>query len=271
MRVGVSSYTWPWAVGRPGYGPEKPLDELSLLERTAGLGISLLQIADTPSLHELDESRVSELSRRAAERGITLEVGTRGIEPEHLLAYLDIARICGSALVRSLTRRLDDEALSWMKEIMPAYESAGISLALENHDEHRTSELAAFIDRVGSPSLGVCLDTVNSFAALENPESVVSTLAPYTLNFHVKDFDVVRAGHELGFSIVGRPAGEGRLDIPRVVQKLRDNGHDPNAILELWTPFTEDLDETIRIEEEWSNRSVTYLRTVIDGGDREEE
>ena len=111
--------------------------------------------------------------------------------------------------------------------------------------------------------MGVCLDTVNSFAALESPESVVKTLAPYTLNLHVKDFEVVRFGHELGFSIEGRPAGEGRLDIEWVAGYLKEKGKDPNAILELWTPFTGNLEKTIQLEEEWAHKSIDYLNTVI--------
>jgi sugar phosphate isomerase/epimerase len=199
----------------------------------------------------------------ADENQITFEVGTRGIDPEHLMRYLEIAKRLKSIIVRSITQRIDDEAALWIREVLPEYEKAGVSIALENHDEHGTRELANFLDSIGSPFVGVCLDTVNSFAALESPESVVKTLAPYTLNLHVKDFEVVRFGHELGFSIVGRPAGYGRLDIVWVAGYLKERGRDPNAILELWTPFTESLEKTIQLEEEWAQKSIDYLNTVI--------
>jgi sugar phosphate isomerase/epimerase len=109
----------------------------------------------------------------------------------------------------------------------------------------------------------VCLDTVNSFAALETPEQVVRNLAPYTLNLHVKDFEVVRFGSELGFSIVGRPAGEGRLDVEWIAAYLKDRGRSPSAIVELWTPFNETIDKTIAVEEEWARRSVEYLKSIF--------
>ena len=44
---------------------------------------------------------------------------------------------------------------------------------------------------------------------------------------------------------------------------LKEHGRDPNAILELWTPFTENLDKTIKLEEEWAQRSIDYLKAVI--------
>ena len=67
---------------------------------------------------------------------------------------------------------------------------------------------------------------------------MVKNLAPHTLCLHVKDFDIVRVSHMLGFSIEGRPAGEGRLGVKRVVECIKNEGKDPNAILEVWTPFT---------------------------------
>ena len=262
MEIGLSSYTWPWAVGREGHEPENPLNTLGLLKKTKGYSISVLQIADNPALHLMSDDEIKAIKQAANLYDIILEVGTRGIEPAHLLRYLEIAKKLDSSIVRSITHDVDYEAVSHIREVLPEYEKSGISLALENHDEHRTGELAAFLDRIGSPNVGLCLDTVNSFAALEAPEQVVRNLAPYTLNLHVKDFEVVRFESELGFSIVGRPAGEGRLDVEWTVSYLKDKGRDPNLILELWTPFTETLEKTIALEEEWAKKSLKYLKSL---------
>jgi sugar phosphate isomerase/epimerase len=263
MKIGVSSYTWTWAVGIKGYEPPDPLDAFGLIEKARSLGVSVLQLADNPPLHRMDDATLTEIAAAADRAGVSIEVGTRGIEPDHLSRYLYIAKILNSPLVRSITHEIDDGAVSRLKQVLPEYESAGKKVALENHDEHRTGELARFIDRVGNPALGVCLDTVNSFAALEAPDVVVTTLAPYTHNLHVKDFDVVRVGHQLGFSIEGRPAGEGRLDVPWVVEQLKAAGKDCNAILELWTPFSGDVSGTIKKENDWALKSLEYLRSVI--------
>jgi sugar phosphate isomerase/epimerase len=263
MKIGLSSYTWPWAVGREGHMPAKPLDTIELLERTKRYGVSVLQIADNPGLHLMQEDELDRISKTASANGITLEVGTRGVEPSHLIRYLDIAVKLNSSIVRSITHSVNERAASNIREVLPEFEKAGVCIALENHDEHRTDELSSFIDRIGSSSVGVCLDTVNSFAALEAPDRVVRNLAPYTLNLHVKDFEVVRFGSELGFSVVGRPAGEGRLDIEWTLSYLKDKGRDPNVIIELWTPYTRTLEETITLEEEWAGRSIRYLKAIL--------
>jgi sugar phosphate isomerase/epimerase len=263
MEIGLSSYTWPWAVGREGHQPKHPLGALDLVEKALQYGVSVLQLADAPHLHLMKRDELERLARKAEKHALTLEVGTRGVDPDHLSRYLDIAEKLKAKIVRTITLRIDDRAEAQIREVLPSFEAANVAIALENHDEHSSRELSAFLDRIGSPLVGVCLDTVNSFAALEPPEAVVRQLAPHTLNLHVKDFDVVRFGHELGFSIVGRPAGQGRLDIAWIAGHLKESGRDPNAILELWTPFTDSLERTIALEEEWAAQSITYLRSVV--------
>jgi sugar phosphate isomerase/epimerase len=116
---------------------------------------------------------------------------------------------------------------------------------------------------VGSDHLGICLDVANSFGALEGPEVVVDTLAPLAVNLHIKDFDVFRAHHMMGFLIEGRQVGQGRLDIPWLLNRLRAAKVDPNAILEQWTPPEETLAQTIAKEDRWATNSVRYLRQFI--------
>ncbi|MCK4374664.1 MAG: hypothetical protein KAX19_05015, partial [Candidatus Brocadiae bacterium] len=60
-----------------------------------------------------------------------------------------------------------------------------------------------------------------------------------------------------------RPAGQGQLDIPWLLVALRDQGRDPSAILELWTPPEEKLSATIAKEAEWAATSVECLRRLI--------
>jgi len=88
-------------------------------------------------------------------------------------------------------------------------------------------------------------------------------LGPWAVNLHLKDFVVRRASHNLGFAIKGRPAGQGQLDIPWVLQRLRELGRDPNAILELWTPPEGTLAQTIAKENAWAAASVESLRRCI--------
>jgi hypothetical protein len=86
------------------------------------------------------------------------------------------------------------------------------------------------------------------------------------INLHVKDFQIARPDHKMGFTVEGRPAGEGRLDVPWLLERLRGVGRAPNVILELWTPAQDTLQETIALEDDWARSSVGYLRALISEG-----
>src|SRR6185369_1360230 len=103
MRLGISSYTYVWAVGVPGFEqPQQPLTAKALLKKASDLGVSVVQIADNLPLHRFSNSDLDDLAALAQEKRIDLEVGTCGIEPGHLRTYLDIAVRLRSSLIRVL-------------------------------------------------------------------------------------------------------------------------------------------------------------------------
>jgi sugar phosphate isomerase/epimerase len=268
MRLGISSYTYTWAVGGPGYAPAHPMTATGLLERAAGLGVGVVQIADNLPLDRLSGLELSTLARRAAELGIDIEVGTRGIAHDHLQSYLRLAQQMRSPILRVVIDTADHrpsiaEVIDRVKAIIPEFERAGVCLAIENHDRFPARALVHIIEEVGSAQVGICLDMGNSFGVMEGPEVVLAALGAWAVNLHVKDFVVRRASHNLGFVIEGRPAGQGQLDIPWVLESLRNLGRDPNAILELWTPPEDTLEGTIAKESGWATASVEYLRQLV--------
>jgi sugar phosphate isomerase/epimerase len=141
-------------------------------------------------------------------------------------------------------------------------EAAKVGLAIEN-GRIPASEMAEVLDESSCRWLGVTLDTVNSLAIPEGTREIVRHFARHTLCLHVKDFVVQRAWHMMGFSVEGRPAGEGQMGLPWILEQLKKEGSDPNAILELWPPPQAKLDETIALEHAWAESSVRYLRKHI--------
>jgi sugar phosphate isomerase/epimerase len=268
MKLGISSYTYTWAVGVPGYPVDNALTAAGLLERAAALGVSLVQIADNLPLDSLSEREQAELAAAAADQSIQVEVGTRGILPAQLAVYLELARMFRSPIVRVVIDTADHhpdvpEVISLLKESLPAFQRAETILAIENHDRFSVNDFRIILETIDSPALGICLDTVNSFGALEGPEVVVATLGPWTVNLHIKDFTIRRADHMMGFVIEGTPAGQGRLDAAWLLESLKPYGRDFNAILELWTPPSGDLGSTVDREARWAAESIKYLRGLI--------
>ncbi len=268
MRLGISSFTYTWAIGVPGHLPERPMNAIGLLDRAAKLGVHLVQIADNLPLDQLSSSELDAFAKRAAELDVNIEVGTRGIGHDNLRTYLGLAERLESPILRvvidTAAHHPDaDEVVDIIKGIVPEFKRAGVCLAIENHDRFKATTLADIIEHIGSQHVGICLDTVNSFGALEGPEVVLEALGPLTVNLHVKDFTIFRASHMMGFAVEGRPAGQGRLNIPWLLKELSSLGLGPNAILELWTPPEETLSATIEKENAWAVTSVEYLRTLI--------
>jgi sugar phosphate isomerase/epimerase len=89
-------------------------------------------------------------------------------------------------------------------------------------------------------------------------------LAEYAVVLHAKDYDIRRIDTRMGFSVVGQPAGDGRVDFEWVLAELRERGRDQiSVIVEHWPPFEGTIDATVRMEEEWLARSVRFLRSEL--------
>lgn len=265
--IGLGSYAFAWAVGVPGYRPEKPLDVFGFVDRAAQHGFSLVQIADNLPLHVLSQPDLARLAAQLTALGLKLELGTRGLKPLHLQTYLELAQVFESPILRVVIDSFDyrptlDEIHHTIEAVLPSFADANIALAIENHDRFKAHELKGLVARFASPYLGICLDTVNSFGALEGPDVVIATLAPYVLNLHIKDFKVVRESHSMGFRIVGTPAGQGELDIPLLLARVQQEHQPVNAILELWPAPELNLEATLAKEAQWVAESAAYLQSL---------
>jgi len=266
VRLGVSSWTFPWAIGVSGYPqPARPIRVADLLEKAAALKVSVVQIADNLPLHKLHVKELRDARDQAASSGIKIEIGTRGVEPDHLLLYLKLALELDAVLVRTLTHTAEsqpslEQTEQWIGKVLPEFESHGVTLGLENYEKHSCSDLAGLVRRLDSRFVGVCLDTVNSLGALEPPQDVVKVLAPLTANLHVKDFVIERLPYKMGFVVSGPPAGSGKLDIPWLLKQMRPD-ENISAILEQWPQWRESIEATIAMEREWAERGVQYLRS----------
>ena len=267
--LGISSHTFAWGIGVPGYPPPPtPMTAEGLLERAEALRVGVVQFAENLPLNGLADADLVALCRSAERRQIDVELGTSGIDPVNLDSHVRLARFFKSPIVRVVLDTADrrptpDEVVAALRCVMPAFERAGVCLAIENHDRFPSATLAEILDRLDSPCAGICLDTANSLGCLETVETVLEVLGPRIVNLHIKDFDIFRPRHQKGFIIEGRPAGRGRLDIPGLLARLRTLGRDPNAILELWQSPGADIAAVAAEEAIWAAESVSYLRRLI--------
>jgi sugar phosphate isomerase/epimerase len=241
---------------------------MDLVKEAFRLDVKLIQFADNLPLDSLAREELDALLGACRAAGIALEIGTRGIAPDHLQSQLELAEKCRSPILRVVVDTAEhqpspDEIVATFLALEPELEKRGVLLAIENHDRFQCQTLVEVLEKTDSDRFGVCLDTVNSFGALEGTEAVVEALAPWAVNLHIKDFVVRRVDSMLGFTIEGRPAGQGQLDIPWLLDKLAEYGRDCNAVLELWPPPEKRIEDTVAKEKEWVTQSIEFLRTLI--------
>lgn len=268
MKLGIGTYAYMWSIGFPGAMPVRPMSALHLLDKARELGVGVVQFGPNLPLNRLSREELDAVIGEARLRGMELEIATRGLETEVLRQQLDLARRASATLLRTVPELAGgrvpplDEIGDCLRRIIPDLEQAGVRLALEN-GMIPSAPLARLLDSLATPWVGITLDTVNSLAIPEGTEQVARNSARHTMCLHAKDFAVQRVWHMMGFTVEGRAAGCGQLNIPWLLGVLRDAGVSPNAILELWPPQQETIEKTAVMEHVWAAQSIAYLRRYI--------
>lgn len=262
--IGLGTYAFFW---QHSDRVDDPLSLRGAFEATRALDVDLFQICDYAPLDAMSDSGVADAAAVARDLGLQIQLGTKGIEPDHLDRYLRLADFLDARLVRSMLYGPDSrptlaEASVWLRKALPAYESAGVTLALETYEQVPTADLVALVESFGSPQLGVCLDPANVVARLELPRACVELTTDVVANVHVKDFAFDRQAGWVGFTYSGARMGEGLHDYPHLLETVRPRERGIDEIVEHWLPWQGDPETTVRTEREWTRATVDYLRST---------
>jgi sugar phosphate isomerase/epimerase len=234
-RLGVVQYSYAIRLASERGGEKTGLaDPLLFLEYCHELGAGGIQTG----IGRRDGAYLARLRRKAEEHGMFLEGSIRlprdRADSERFAEEVRCAREAGVKVLRTVLfggRRYEQfaDADALRRARVQAEESAALAepiiakhdllLAIENHKDYRADELLALVKRLDSRHVGVCVDTGNSIALLEDPLEVVRTLASRALTVHLKDMAV--AEYEDGFLLAEVPLGEGFLDLPRMIALFR--------------------------------------------------
>lgn len=231
MKLGLDSYSYHYAAGLWEFTPREnaPMTALHFLRKAAELGLDGVHLCDPRHLDSLEYGYVTGLREKADALGLFVELGTEGTNPDHLQNMVRAAHVLGSPLVRTTLGRsrpegkqaleaLLDGAAAELEQVLPVCERYGIGLALEPQGEVRSGELRGLVERLGSRWVGVCLNTGEPLATLEDPVESAEALAPVVRTLHLTDYQV--AATSSGFMLVGCALGEGVVDLGRILDLL---------------------------------------------------
>jgi 5-keto-L-gluconate epimerase len=169
-----------------------------------------------------------------------------------LIDYVDLAAPLGALVVVGLMRglRSDEpdgptaagriaEALS---RVAPVAESRGVRLIIEpvNHLQvgfhHTAAEVSDLVARVGSPAVGLMLDTIHMHIEERNPLATIRQYGSRIGHFHLCESS-------------GGPLGSGNLDFQAVLTALAESGYDKYVSIKIYRDMA--WDEAARTAKEF--------------------
>lgn len=232
MKLGLDSYSYHCAAGLWEYTPREnpPMTAEHYLQKASELGLDGVQLCDPRHLETIEYGYVTGLRQRADALGLYLELGTGGTNPDHLQNMVRAAHVLRSRVVRTFVGRPRPDSSAAMRELLaaaarevtqvvPVCERYRVFLALENHQDLTAPELLSLLELIGSEWVGVCLDTGNPLALLEDPLAAARALAPHAKSVHLKDYQLLAL--PTGFALLGCALGEGVVDLPAILEVLQ--------------------------------------------------
>ena len=263
----------------------RQMSTFELFDEAVRLGLDGLHL-DDGVLETLDRSYLKDVRAAAKEHGLYLEynfsmdMGGMGIGIQHDLdEAIATAGSLGADIVKvsmDLKRprpvsgsRFHPEVMAQMKPFAarlkasaPKAAAGGIRIAVENHCDSFSEEILWLLDRVNSPVVGACIDTVNALMVMEDPMQAIENLAPRAFTNHFRDDRI--EFQRYGFKLTGTAVGEGDIDMKRAYEiiKTRSAMRRINIETEMEIPL-DDMQQALRKEQETIERSIRYCREVL--------
>lgn len=226
LGIGMHSYGFHWKAKRFH-------DALTFLEYAHGLGAGGVQVNIGPR----DEAYARALRERCEQWQMYLEsqasLPSDEAQRERFTAEVRSAAAAGATIMRTamlsgrryetFNSAADFDAFarkSWTALTLaePIAKKHRVRIAVENHKDWLIPELLDVMKRISSEHVGICVDTGNSIALLEDPIGVIEAYAPFAATTHLKDMGV--GASDDGFLLSEVPLGVGFLDLSRIIQIL---------------------------------------------------
>lgn len=272
LKLGLFSYSYHLAFGKHEiFSPSHKMDLFEYMDCCKEMGLDGIQI-DPQHLESSDDDYLNKIVQYANKCGFYIEYGTTGVEEQHLLKQLEIAKKLTSPILRTYIgfnphdKGVDPQkevahALDVLNKIKSIAEEYEIKIAIENHCDLTTDELLSLIKAIDSPYVGVCVDLGNFMIHLENPTESVKKLAPYIIDTHFKDYN--SSMENWGFKTYGVPLGEGKIDLFSILDILVNESGLDRIMLEIPVEPEGTEEETLKKEDETVRKSVLYARNVL--------
>jgi sugar phosphate isomerase/epimerase len=110
-----------------------------------------------------------------------------------------------------------DHARTTLNREAPKAADAGLTVAIENHQDLGSEELLGFAEEAGA-NVGIALDTGNPFAVGEDPVAFAQRVASRIQHVHLKDY--VSQFTSEGFRLIRCPIGDGCVPLTEIADVI---------------------------------------------------
>lgn len=187
------------------------------------------------------DAHLAAVARALDRHGLSIELDTDTVEPARLGQALTIARRLGARVLRTFTHHpwsadLVRRTIRDLRAALPAAHHAGVTVALENHEEFTATELVEIVAAIDDPRLRLLFDYGNGIPVLEDPRRTLELMAPWIAACHVKDVVMVPATEtpERVSAAAGVALGDGAIDLDRLTRGVRDAGLHRLCLQNVW-------------------------------------
>jgi 3-oxoisoapionate decarboxylase len=243
MRFGLTISGAGFSTGTDPHSPRTKAGPIDVVEQAVQADLEGVELP----VGLLRSGDVSETAAAVRERGLFLNVAASGYDADKLAEVIRFAGELGAGTVRTVVggagmggdrRPLAGRWQEFLGQVLEGFrgaaayaESAGIDLAVENHQDLASEELLWLCETIDSPRFGITLDTANPLATAEEPLDFVRRVAPFVKNVHLKDYWVYLS--EAGYRLVRCPLGRGITEFREMLRILAPSCPDVTMSLEL--------------------------------------
>jgi len=232
--IGMHSYGFQWRAAKQNRESAKFHDALTFLQYAHQLGAAGVQV----SIGDNDRAYAQRIKAEAEKHGLYFEAQFQLPKDDTDLDRFErdvrLARDAGATVFRTAClsgrryetfksveefRDFSAQSINSIRLAEPVLKRHRLRMAVENHKDWLVPELLKIVRKFSSEWIGICVDTGNSIALMEDAMKVIEEYAPFAFSVHLKDMAFAESPD--GFLLSEVPLGRGYLSIPRIVETLR--------------------------------------------------
>jgi sugar phosphate isomerase/epimerase len=237
LNIGLNPYGLAYTLGLQGNGTARanprPIGLAGFIAIAREMGTRCIEL-DHRWLTPMSNAALAELGRSLAdmtricsfwlahETGETLSNAIRctkavgaSIIRFHLTPVLEGAR----AALGERWGEMVSHARDTLRRESPKLADAGLTLAIEDHQDFGSEELVALVEELG-PHVGITLDTGNPLAVGEDPVAFTRRAAHRIVHVHLKDY--IAQFTDEGYRLIRCAIGDGCVPLAEILEVLRE-------------------------------------------------